>query len=211
MGEGENDFNGVLYWDRKFNDGESCPHKKSNPNTKPNLPELRARHRESYESLQGGQDGPNFETPMVTPRTSQRFQRSTRNSNSHDPNSTTTTNGSTQNLTSLDTDLEPPQPPRSESTTTGSATPTALASSLVSTVRAVSSSPWGGGGEDANNNTGINNDDERLLEQLFQSLGDVCMDLQTITTSAEPDMKGVRVLRRRLDAARRVLDGELDA
>ena len=150
---------------------------------------------------------------MVTPRTSQRFPRSTRNSNSHDPNSTT--NGSTQNLTSLDTDLEPPQPPRSESTTTGSATPTALASSLVSTVRAASSSPWGGGGgEDANNNNdnkGINNDDERLLEQLFQSLGDVCMDLQTITTSAEPDMKGVRVLRRRLDAARRVLDGELDA
>ena len=150
---------------------------------------------------------------MVTPRTSQRFPRSTRNSNSHDPNSTT--NGSTQNLTSLDTDLEPPQPPRSESTTTGSATPTALASSLVSTVRAASSSPWGGGGggEDAtnNDNKGINNDDERLLEQLFQSLGDVCMDLQTITTSAEPDMKGVRVLRRRLDAARRVLDGELDA
>lgn len=180
--------------------------------SKTNYLELRARHRESYESLQGGQDGPNFETPMVTPRTSQRFQRSTRNSNSHDPNSTTS-NGSTQNLTSLDTDFEPPQPPRSESTTTGSATPTSLASSLVSTVRAASSSPWSGGGEDANNNnnTGINNDDERLLEQLFQSLGDVCMDLQTITTSAEPDMKGVRVLRRRLDAARRVLDGELDA
>ena len=175
------------------------------------IPELRARHRESYESLQQSEDGPNFETPMVTPRTSQRFQRSTGNSNSHDPSSTT--NGSTQNLTSLDTDLEPPQPPRSESTTTGSATPTALASSLVSTVRAASSSPWGGG-EDANNNgnnKGINNDDERLLEQLFQSLGDVCMDLQTITMSAEPDMKGVRVLRRRLDAARRVLDGELDA
>ena len=84
-------------------------------------------------------------------------------------------------------------------------------------MRAASSSPWGGGGggggEDAtnNDNKGINNDDERLLEQLFQSLGDVCMDLQTITTSAEPDMNGVRVLRRRLDAARRVLDGELDA
>lgn len=143
---------------------------------------------------------------MVTPRTSQRFPKS-RTSNSH---LSTTGSSSTLNL-NLDTDLEPPPPPRPDSTTTGSATPTALASSLVSTVRAASSSPWGGEDTNNNNNTGINNDDERLLEQLFQSLGDVCMDLQTITTSAEPDMKGVRVLRRRLDAARRVLDGELDA
>lgn len=37
------------------------------------------------------------------------------------------------------------------------------------------------------------------------------MDLQSITTGPEPDEKAVRVLRRRLDAARRVLDGELDA
>lgn len=57
----------------------------------------------------------------------------------------------------------------------------------------------------------MNNDDERLLEQLFQSLGDVCMDLQAITMSPEPDEKAVRLLRRRLDTARRVLDGELDA
>lgn len=57
----------------------------------------------------------------------------------------------------------------------------------------------------------MNNDDERLLEQLFQSLGDVCMDLQAITMSLEPDEKAVRLLRKRLDTARRVLDGELDA
>lgn len=50
-----------------------------------------------------------------------------------------------------------------------------------------------------------------MLEQLFSSLGNVCMDLQAITTSPDPDMKAARVLRRRLDAARRVLDGELDA
>lgn len=36
------------------------------------------------------------------------------------------------------------------------------------------------------------------------------MDLQAITTSPEPDLKSAKILRRRLDAARRVLDGELD-
>ena len=50
-----------------------------------------------------------------------------------------------------------------------------------------------------------------MLEKLFRSLGDVCTGLQAITTSPEPDLKAARVLRRRLDAARRVLDGELDA
>lgn len=50
-----------------------------------------------------------------------------------------------------------------------------------------------------------------MLEQLFQSLGDVCSELQAIMGSEDPDMKAARVLRRRLDAARRVLDGELDA
>ncbi|KAJ5698588.1 hypothetical protein N7462_000593 [Penicillium macrosclerotiorum] len=90
----------------------------------------------------------------------------------------------------------------------GSATPTSLVSSLVSTVRAASSphpgpvSPTSGG---------INDDDTQMLEQLFQSLGNVCMDLQAITTSPDPDVKAARVLRRRLDAARRVLEGELDA
>ncbi|OOQ90502.1 hypothetical protein PEBR_04234 [Penicillium brasilianum] len=92
--------------------------------------------------------------------------------------------------------------------TAGSATPTSLVSSLVSTVRAASSphpasaTPTVGG---------INDDDTQMLEQLFSSLGKVCMDLQAITTSPDPDSKAARVLRRRLDAARRVLDGELDA
>lgn len=97
-------------------------------------------------------------------------------------------------------------PQRSDSTTTGSATPTALASTLVSTVRAAASPHPNA----ENNNMGLNNDDTRLLEHLFKSLGDVCMDLQTSTTSADPDPKHVRLLRWRLDAARRVLDGELD-
>ncbi|KAA8652077.1 hypothetical protein EYZ11_005565 [Aspergillus tanneri] len=96
---------------------------------------------------------------------------------------------------------------RSDSATTGSATPTALASSLVSTVRAASSSHPSSA---ERGNMGLNGDDTRLLENLFKSLGDVCMDLQTITTSADPDPKLVRLLRWRLDAARRVLDGELD-
>ncbi|KAJ5946502.1 hypothetical protein N7454_003341 [Penicillium verhagenii] len=97
---------------------------------------------------------------------------------------------------------------RSSSATTGSATPTSLVSSLVSTVRAASSphpgsvTPTSAGG--------INDDDTQMLEQLFSSLGNVCMDLQAITTSPDPDLKAARILRRRLDAARRVLDGELD-
>ncbi|KAF9889196.1 hypothetical protein FE257_007509 [Aspergillus nanangensis] len=99
-------------------------------------------------------------------------------------------------------------PQRPESSMTNPATPTSLASSLVSTVRAASSPHPNSAGS---GNMGINDDDTRLLEQLFQSLGNVCMDLQTITTSLEPDEKQARLLRRRLDAARRALDGELDA
>ncbi|KAJ6143156.1 hypothetical protein N7471_002609 [Penicillium samsonianum] len=99
--------------------------------------------------------------------------------------------------------LSPQKPTgRSSSATAGSATPTSLVSSLVSTVRAASSTPSVGG---------INDDDTQMLEALFASLGNVCMDLQAITTSSDPDVKAVRVLRRRLDAARRVLEGELDA
>lgn len=97
---------------------------------------------------------------------------------------------------------------RSSSATAGSATPTSLVSSLVSTVRAASSPHPG---PTPPTSGGINEDDTQVLEQLFASLGNVCMDLQAITTSPDPDLKATRVLRRRLDAARRVLDGELDA
>ncbi|KAL4865228.1 hypothetical protein BDV12DRAFT_188332 [Aspergillus spectabilis] len=95
---------------------------------------------------------------------------------------------------------------RPDSAATGSATPTSLASSLVSTVRAAAS-PYP---NSANGKLGINEDDTRLLEQLFKSLGDVCMELQELTTSPEYDEKQAKLLRRRLEAARRVLDGELD-
>ncbi|PYI12591.1 hypothetical protein BO78DRAFT_331348 [Aspergillus sclerotiicarbonarius CBS 121057] len=98
-------------------------------------------------------------------------------------------------------------PRRSDSATTGSTTPTSLVSSLVSTVRAASSPHPSA---TAKGNMGLNDDDTRLLEGLFQSLGNVCLDLQNITTSEDPDPREVRLLRRRLDAARRVLDGELD-
>lgn len=159
-----------------------------NPN-----PELRGRQYSpsDEEVVQGNGDlDPETDTPTGTPRATRREPPG--RANGHIPTST----GS----------LEPP-PTRPDSTTTGSATPTALASSLVSTVRAASGSPYA---KVEHENTGLNNDDERLLEQLFQSLGDVCMDLQAITTSPEPDEKAVRLLRRRLDTARRVLDGELD-
>jgi hypothetical protein len=81
----------------------------------------------------------------------------------------------------------------------------------VSTVRAASaSSPHPGSATPTQSGGGINDDDTQMLEQLFSSLGNVCMDLQAITTSPEPDLKSAKILRRRLDAARRVLDGELD-
>ncbi|KAL3480228.1 hypothetical protein BJX99DRAFT_220946 [Aspergillus californicus] len=95
---------------------------------------------------------------------------------------------------------------RPDSAATGSATPTSLASSLVSTVRAAAS-PYPNA---ANSNLGINEDDTRLLENLFKSLGDVCMELQELTTVPDYDEKQAKLLRRRLEAARRVLDGELD-
>ncbi|KAL4905881.1 hypothetical protein BDW74DRAFT_152220 [Aspergillus multicolor] len=95
---------------------------------------------------------------------------------------------------------------RPDSAATGSATPTSLASSLVSTVRAAASPHP----NSANSHLGINDDDTKLLEQLFKSLGDVCMNLQELTLSADYDEKQARLLRRRLESARRVLDGELD-
>ncbi|KAL4997141.1 hypothetical protein BDV10DRAFT_97277 [Aspergillus recurvatus] len=95
---------------------------------------------------------------------------------------------------------------RPDSAATGSATPTSLASSLVSTVRAAASPHP----NSTNSHLGINEDDTRLLEQLFKSLGDVCTNLQELTTSPDYDEKQAKLLRRRLEAARRVLDGELD-
>ncbi|KAL1853066.1 hypothetical protein Plec18167_005724 [Paecilomyces lecythidis] len=86
----------------------------------------------------------------------------------------------------------------------GSTTPTsAFVSSLVA-----ASSPNPNTATPASSS--LNNDDLRLLDQLFESLGRVCTDLQTIIDSPDPDPKTARLLRRRLDAAKRVLDGELD-
>ncbi|KAL4782989.1 hypothetical protein BJX76DRAFT_272318 [Aspergillus varians] len=95
---------------------------------------------------------------------------------------------------------------RPDSAATGSATPTSLASSLVSTVRAAASPHP----NSTNTQLGINEEDTKLLEQLFKSLGDVCMELQELTTSPEYDDKQAKLLRRRLEASKRVLDGELD-
>ncbi|KAI2790109.1 hypothetical protein POX_d05614 [Penicillium oxalicum] len=94
------------------------------------------------------------------------------------------------------------------SSAAGSTTPTALVSSLVSSMRAVSSPRSGTVAAGSSEST---NDDTQILERVFASLGKVCTDLQAITDSENPDLQAARVLRRRLDAARRVLDGELDA
>lgn len=62
----------------------------------------------------------------------------------------------------------------------------------------------------------LNSDDTRVLEQLFESLGKVCTELQELTlpsneaADSDADPKHIRTLRRRLDAARRALDGQLD-
>lgn len=182
-GEGEpltEDEDDLLYWDRRFNHGTFEPAQVSQHQL--TTPELRHRHVPSHHN------NPIIETDRSeTPR------------------------GPREDNNATPTGDDPASPQRfdptgrSSSATTGSATPTSLVSSLVSTVRAVSATPT------SPTSGGINDDDTQMLEQLFQSLGNVCMDLQAITTSPEPDLKTARVLRRRLDAAKRVLDGELDA
>lgn len=183
-GEGEpltDDEDDLLYWDRRFNHGKSESDQVSRH--KLTTPELRHRHVPDHHH-----NNPIIETDRSeTPR------------------------GPREDSNATPTGDEPQSPQgfdptgRSSSATTGSATPTSLVSSLVSTVRAASATPTSPA------SGGINDDDTQMLEQLFHSLGNVCMDLQAITTSPEPDLKAARVLRRRLDAARRVLDGELDA
>ncbi|KAJ6023098.1 hypothetical protein N7460_013493 [Penicillium canescens] len=129
------------------------------------------------------------------------IQEAQESDRSETPHGSRDANGNTS-LTPVDENFSPQKQTGRSSSTAGSATPTSLVSSLVSTVRAASSTPVAGG---------INDDDTQMLETLFASLGKVCMDLQAITTSPDPDHTAARVLRRRLDAARRVLEGELDA
>ncbi|KAG0155327.1 hypothetical protein PDIDSM_902 [Penicillium digitatum] len=173
----EDDIDSVMYWDRRFNrelrHGHSHSHSQSHS----------LRHARSYShqssSIKEVEEGDRSETPRGP-----RYEGG-------DNTLLNTPHLSSQKFAS-----------RSSSATAGSATPTSLVSSLVSTVRAASSTPSVGG---------INDDDTQMLEELFASLGKVCMDLQAITTSSDPDIKAARVLRRRLDAARRALEGELDS
>ncbi|KAJ5135810.1 uncharacterized protein N7515_005088 [Penicillium bovifimosum] len=193
----EDDVDSVMYWDRRFNHGSS-------PSSTPLGPlgdhdtnswtELRHGHAHGHSNshshsltiAHSHQPSPIQEVEIEetdrseTPRGPQYDEGETTVHASHSPQKQT----------------------GRSSSTAGSATPNSLVSSLVSTVRAASSTPSLGG---------INQDDTQMLEALFGSLGNVCMDLQAITTSPDPDLKAARVLRRRLDAARRVLDGELDA
>lgn len=193
----EDDIDSVLYWDRRFNHG-SYPSQPRNALYLHSQTELRHGHVHSHSRSQSNsqnhahahshQPSPIQEVDVEGDRsTTPRGARGNENGTATPVNST----------------LSPTKAGgRSSSATAGSATPTSLVSSLVSTVRAASSTPTVGG---------INDDDTQMLEALFSSLGRVCTDLQAITTSPDPDLKVVRVLRRRLDAARRVLDGELDA
>lgn len=183
-GEGEHltdDEDDLLYWDRRFNHGMSNPFAHVAQLT---VPELRHRHVPSQQTNSIGESD-RAETPRG-PR---------------EDNNATPTGDNAQSPQSIKISG------RSSSATTGSVTPTSLVSSLVSTVRAASS-PHAGSVTPTSG--GINDDDTQMLEHLFQSLGNVCTELQAITTSPDQDVKAAKVLRRRLDAARRVLDGELD-
>jgi hypothetical protein len=180
----EDDVDSVMYWDRRFNHGP-FPHFPDEIIDTNSLAELRHGHVHTHSHSHHGP------SPIQE---------------AHEPDRSETPRGSRgahgdHTLTPVDEVLTP-QRQNGRSSTTGSATPNSLVSSLVSTVRAASSTPVAGG---------INDDDTQMLETLFASLGNVCMDLQNITTSPDPDHKAARVLRRRLDAARRVLEGELDA
>lgn len=186
-GDGESlseDEDDLLYWDRRFNHGKSSTSKSTRRKLTPS--ELRHRHAPPSHADSGHLETDRSETPRGPDEDG--------------------------NLTPTGDDQQSPQSAgtarRLSTATAGSVTPTSLVSSLVSTVRA-ESSPHPGSATPTSG--GINDDDTQMLEQLFQSLGTVCRDLQAITTSPEPDLKAARVLRRRLDAARRVLEGELDA
>jgi hypothetical protein len=192
----EDDIDSVMYWDRRFNHGafpRSIPPGVSDTNP---WTELRHGHSHSHGHSQSHAHGhPHSHSYQPSP-IQELEAEGDRSETPRGPRHESDTNQDPNNLS--------PQKltGRSSSATAGSATPTSLVSSLVSTVRAASSTPSVGG---------INDDDTQMLEALFASLGNVCKDLQAITTSPDPDVKAARVLRRRLDAARRVLDGELDA
>ncbi|OQE05332.1 hypothetical protein PENVUL_c025G07083 [Penicillium vulpinum] len=179
----EDDIDSVMYWDRRFNHELRHGHSHSHSRN----------HSQSHGH--GHANSHNYQPSPIQEVDAEGDRSETPRGARYDENGDTTlvdpNNLSPHKLNG-----------RSSSATAGSATPNSLVSSLVSTVRAASSTPSVGG---------INDDDTQMLEALFSSLGKVCMDLQAITTSSDPDVKAARVLRRRLDAARRVLEGELDA
>jgi hypothetical protein len=93
----------------------------------------------------------------------------------------------------------------------------AFVSTFVSSVSSISSPTYSSTsssktvGETPTPGSPLTDDDTRLLEKVFRSLGKVCEDLQEMTAAeTEADPKTIRTLRRRLDAARRVLEGQLD-
>ena len=189
----EDDINSVMYWDRRFNHGSS---RSLSPGLQPANPWTELRHGHTSHSRSHSNSHAHH-AHSHQPSPIQEVEVEGEGDRSETPRGPRDENG-----VPVDANSSPQKPTgRSSSATAGSATPTSLVSSLVSTVRAASSTP----------SVGINDDDTQILEALFSSLGSVCTDLQAITSSPDPDLKAARVLRRRLDAARRVLEGELDA
>jgi hypothetical protein len=193
----EDDIDSVMYWDRRFNHGS--PPQSPSPGPHPANPRTELRHGHSHShSRSHSNSHAHSHAHSHQPSPIQEMEVEGEGDRSVTPS------GSRENGVATPVGMtSSPQKTtgRSSSAAAGSATPTSLVSSLVSTVRAASSTP----------SVGINDDDTQMLEALFSSLGTVCTDLQAITSSSDPDTKAARVLRRRLDAARRVLEGELDA
>jgi hypothetical protein len=180
-GRDEDDIDSVMYWDRRFNHGPFPP---TPSPAHPANPRPQTELRHGHNSHSRSHSNSHAHSHQPSPIQEDEVEEADRSETPRPRNDVT---DATQNP--------------GHSSTAESATPTSLVSSLVSTVRAASSTP----------SVGINDDDSQMLEAVFRSLGSVCTDLQAITSSPDPDEKAARVLRRRLDAARRVLDGELDA
>ncbi|KAJ5714019.1 uncharacterized protein N7483_011200 [Penicillium malachiteum] len=129
----------LLYWDRRFNHGMLYPSFVWTRNSSLHLLEL--RHQQSHSR----QTNPIIETDRSQTPRGVREESATPVQGQYFMNG------------------------RSSSATAGSATPTSLVSSLVSTVRAASS-PYPGSVTPTSAG-GINDDDTQMLEQLFASLG----------------------------------------
>ncbi|KAK2740871.1 hypothetical protein FQN55_008568 [Onygenales sp. PD_40] len=93
--------------------------------------------------------------------------------------------------------------------------PTTIISSLIASAASQLTPPSAAPAPAEQDSSLLGADDMRLMEGLLQSLGTVALQLQLSTARADKrasaDERSSLLFRRRLDAARRVLEGELDA